>query len=480
MNKTKQGQIKGKHNPFCDEFCFHTHYGDIKATNGAFEYYTTHNLSKNDIVDNDVYIAFDTNVLLDLYSISFSEREMFIRFIQKNAKRIIIPAQVEEEYMRHRRTHIQKFQRTLKDIPAQADTAVNTFKRCFDTVITSLKQLSNRKIVSKDMENVETNIADLKAFVETGKFGEDFIKGVEDKYTPLKENLKKGVEKSLKKAVYEYDDPVLTALSQATMLTPIPQNEKDFLNHHYQLLLGEFNAHKQNLQEKDFYTFPGSGDRKKIKDGMDPFGDFYIYHELLDFIKQTKKDIVFLTCDVEKSDWISDSKKPFPHYLVDTYHNTQQMIYIFNADDVIPLTFKSVVDDDSADDEEDAVASNLATNSNNTKKENEQDSFTTIEKSGKYFEDVSEEVFLEELYFKLKWQAVYGNGYLSDRHFIFYDLGRKKYNWHSSKKVLLELEKKKMIAVEDVIVDGNKFKSIMLTDLYFDTHPSAVRLKQIS
>ena len=86
------------------------------------------------------------------------------------------------------------------------------------------------------------------------------------------------------------NDMVLETVCCAKHLEPLGIDEKEFLKNRYNLLLEQYNKEKDKIR----YAFPGCGDRKKIVDGFDPCGDFYIYHEILALKKEMDCDAMFI------------------------------------------------------------------------------------------------------------------------------------------------------------------------------------------
>ena len=465
-------------------FCFHCHYPSISGTQNAFSYYKDHKKLQNELYKSSTPIAIDTNVLQELYSISFKERSAFLKFINENAHRIIITAQVQKEYMSHRVDAIQSFIKTLKEVEGFPKKVQDALKQSFDVAINQLKTNGNRPIVSSDMAGVPDYIKDIREFLEKNKFSEEFLTNLDAKFEPLIESVKKGVEQSLCKAVYELDDPVLAALSKTTILSELSLDEKDFLTNKYQALLEDFNTYKLDSTRKDLYTFPGCGDRKKIKEGRDPLGDFYIYHELLSYMWHENKDVVFLTNDVTKTDWIQQNGKPFNHYIADTYINTGHMLYIFNARDFTTLSFEAVaeVDPTESDDaigvvnrtsvETSVITETIVTTDETGISEGAvtpKPSEVTPDEGGddapsesseevvqqpvavnpnySYLRTISKERFLQELETAELWASSYGDGYVNRDYFIYTILGHKRFDWESSFVVLEDLLKEGLVAI---------------------------------
>ena len=78
-----------------EDFCFNYRGYSIKETQEAFMYYQQKKKDASEwLLQSDIPIFLDTNVLLDLYRISLSERESFRNFLIGQKSRIFITKQV--------------------------------------------------------------------------------------------------------------------------------------------------------------------------------------------------------------------------------------------------------------------------------------------------------------------------------------------------------------------------------------------------
>ncbi len=99
---------------------------------------------------------------------------------------------------------------------------------------------------------------------------------------------------------------------------------------------------KTNIDKEGFKAFPGCYEKKEKSD--DPYGDYIIYHEMLHYAKRHSCDVIFLTYDITKGDWMQKSKSPHLHYVENFYQNTDQMLYILDGErtfDDLDINFKS-------------------------------------------------------------------------------------------------------------------------------------------
>lgn len=435
-----------------EDFCFHTLCSDIKLTQSAYDYYKEHLTELKDVISSGVILAFDTNLLLDLYKMSNAERGEFLKFMNNNAHRIIIPSQVEYEFMKHRLEKIEAFQMQLKNLKDQAKQFVTDLKKANKTASSQLKQLSQNSLVKNDIADVIPFIEQLRQYIDENETSDEFKGKLDELVEPISKTLNDNVEKLLSSSISDSNDPVLQALCKTQILKSLSEEELSFIKKKYELLLEDFNKHKVEGEYKKLpYCFPGCGDRKKINDGYDPTGDFIIYHELLAYMSRENKDVIFLTRDIAKSDWIRTDGNPFNHYIVDVYRNTQNMLYIFNAEKFIPLTFMPVIGNDEQEDEDDCIGIDEETlamkfiEEPNDKIESEKDldddakENTVLRPRLPYLRDIDEDRFMHELSILESWAKNNGQGFVTVYWLIYQILRRKHFDFHTSKQMMQKL-----------------------------------------
>lgn len=115
-----------------------------------------------------------------------------------------------------------------------------------------------------------------------------------------------------------------------------------------QFLIKEFNFLKKELKRNKYNAnniFPGKGDL--IEKPKYPYGDYILYHEMLQYISKEKTDAIFLTFDIAKGDWLKDYKDPHPHYIHKTFALTQKAIFVVDAnylfDKLFSTSFEAIV-----------------------------------------------------------------------------------------------------------------------------------------
>ena len=248
-----------------NDFCFHSGVAGVNTVYEAHKYYRE-NLKdfKTVFKSSEIPIALDANVLLQLYRISSAERNVFLQFLQNNSKRIIIPSQVQIEYLRHRITEIRKVRKAIKVLSSEYEKFYSDFLKFRDKFDEQMCQFKNKPLV-KDMQEVEDKIDEMLDFIGS-TFPKDFMEKTSPQIQEVKVKLLEGIERSMFNAISETEDVVLAAVSKSTLLLERTKEEISFLEDKYKELQTIYETHKQDKENKDLYTYPGSGDWRKEKD----------------------------------------------------------------------------------------------------------------------------------------------------------------------------------------------------------------------
>lgn len=478
MNHKKRNtpkQEKKQKREINEHFSFKSHHHDVMATQNAYDYYENHKPSNLQIFNSDLFVALDTNFILDIYSMCHKEREQFIRFIEDNTARIIITHQVEYEYTKHRNEHINNYEKSIKSIQDNAKSSLNNTKDALKTAANRFKQLQKDARVRNDMEDVVPLISPIIAYIEEHDVSDEFRQKIDELYQPLKEKLEGVVDLLSPKFLSERDDSVLRALSKSVILPQLTNKEQDFLKELYAKCLKDFEENK-NTSLVDTYRFPGVGDRGKLKQNKEPFGDFVIYHELLSFINQYDADVVLLTSDVSKSDWVRSDKSQYEQQLIDTYLHTGHMLYVYDIGNVLPSILQGVelADDDSLEDDDSTVEDGKASvegkkeaNGESGQQEAKVETGLTnkpLKPKLSYLHEMTEEIFLRELEEAIFWSTKYEDDFVSRTDFIVNWVGRKHFLYSSSNSVLEDLIKKGKVILYEENVTGKNIKCIKLAE----------------
>lgn len=280
------------------------------------------NFEKESQLESNTPIFVDTNVLLRYYSISFTAREKLYLFIKSNKSKIILTNQVQYEFIKNREDVIEKFfEQVTNRIPKDFRTDVLNKMQSF---------LENHKVVLKDYPFVESGIEKHKSELE----------GLFEK---LNENSE---EKRKERTNLIVKDEFLALLNSCNKLETLTQKEKEKVKLDFDLLKSEIkDKNTEAIFNKSNIVFPGLGDIKEKPD--DPYGDYIIFHEMMKYMIMNKSDIIFLTFDNSKGDWMTKSKSPYLHYVQNMFSNTNQIIYILDAErtleEILKVDIQSLV-----------------------------------------------------------------------------------------------------------------------------------------
>ncbi len=134
-------------------------------------------------------------------------------------------------------------------------------------------------------------------------------------------------------------DELLDLFSNFNQIDNLSTLEKDFLKKEFDLLSKDFSSGKVNPLNE---SFPGMGDIQE-KPAF-PYGDYFIYHEMLKYSYEKNQDVIFLTFDVAKEDWLKASKEPHDHYIHRTFALNEKMIFILPANNFFEELYETSFD----------------------------------------------------------------------------------------------------------------------------------------
>ena len=422
-----------------ENFCFSFKSGNIGTKKEARLYFDSH---KNEIENwwvqtSKVPIFIDTNFLLNAYSLPKSQRSLFVNFIRSNKDRIYITDQIDEEYQRKRPNFIKNYINSLQSIfkeLASFKKSIDVTRHC-EELIVKLENLSKRPIIQNDynshLDNIEKAIRRIKEWeLATEKPCSALYNDIETYLSKLNGQLE-----SEQKIVLD-DEDIVDAVSQCKFCGNISISEKKFMYDLYQSCINEREemGKRPDHIDMEMYMIPGFKDVKKEFEHKQREGDFLHYHEMLKQIATLKKDVIFLTSDIQKGDNATDKLEPFDHYICNCFYLTKHVYYLVDAKS-LPLASQQcpVIDSDSDDDEEDYVMLGHEAAS-----EAEME-VAKVEKKRCLFRELTADIFLDELSTCIKWANEYGDKYVSKDYFIYGILGHKRYEFAKSREILQQL-----------------------------------------
>lgn len=469
-----------------DSLTFKCRVGSLKASIDALAYYSNGNKQSSEWLKetSQMPIFLDTNLLLNIYDISQRERDSFIKFLEKNKKRIILSSQVRREYLRHRVLQIRGVQGRINKNKAEITNTLDKTRKDIEGLKGALMGVTYRNIVKYGMPKTYEHLKQILDILY-GSEAEDRHKNV---YTLSEQILTSTLEDECNSfqriASYMYDDPILKALNNVATVDDLTADEQKYIVAHYKSLRANFDAHKDGWS-KESVTFPGSGDAGKPIDGSIEesvaWADLYIYCQMLKYMKSYDCDVLFITHDVSKGDWLQKgTNEPFIHYIENAYEQTGRMMYIKNSDEYLPLVTEqqhgvdiSEIDSLEDNDSDEALDNEMVKDQRDETEciddgivdyAKDKQSKTWQEKLQKRlypkFREIDKQTFMTELYKCNDWANSYGAGYVSRSYFIFDILGQKHYDFTSCIEVLDELVAENTVNIVKEEHDGHLMECI--------------------
>lgn len=476
------------------DLTFRTRYSSIGAANTALKAYAKGIESRDEWVyeENTMPIFLDTCVLLNLYDISETERIEFIKFIQKNKDRIYISSQVQREYNRRRILSVKGFKDRVDKTKNEIQSTLSKVAATYQNEKEGITNLVNRNLIKYGMPQVASKLKELEDFLKRPAYNTELQEKLKQCSDFISQHIDDECEKCWRNADFEYIDPVQEAIMEAKLLPSLSTEEQKYIAELYKKLRGPYDALKPTDKERETITFPGAGDKDKPVDGpieeTVAWGDLYIYHEMLRFMKENSTDVVFMTRDLTKKDWIKQDHRAYVHYIVNGYEMTEHLMYILDADGVVP-TFNTIetkqedTDEDeisekpikplSADGDSDSeITSDTPVIEGTESESDEHNPFPQL-KWIDFFEWnggrgdyrlITKPLLLAELQKTTKWAMSYGAGYVGESHFIYNILRHKHYDYDSVKDVLESLISEGKVERRDETHDEHTFSCLVLKE----------------
>lgn len=233
---------------------------------------------------NNAIFVFDSSSLLDLYFVPKNSREkIYEEIFKKLENRLWLPFHVQYEFLKNREKII------IKPISEK----YNPLKTKIQTIGSSIKNEISKKI---DEISRETHKDDKHPHIEQKEI-EDFKKNIEtftSEFKKFEENIIANIaniETEIKNV--ESDDDVLKSLETYFEIG------REFS---FEEIL---EITKEGKHRYEFKIPPGYGDfYKKEKIGTQIFGDLIIWKQILEYSKEKKLPIIYITNDIKKdNDW---------------------------------------------------------------------------------------------------------------------------------------------------------------------------------
>lgn len=252
----------------------------------------------------NITICFDTNVLLNLYECSDDSRDLWFESVAPIALSVMLPSREIREF-RLPHQAVQEFnQRRIEVIRGQINKCNEEIKK--------VKDLKNELINNK---------ADYKNLYSDEEHDKSMNEHIEKRKNKINERKKKFVKYITK------EDEILNRLSEVfenriSSSYTYEQQEEIFKE-------GEI-RYAQRIP-------PGFGDDYKPEEKTRKFGDLLIWKQLLDIAKESAKDMLFVTDDINKEDWVFKYESKIlctrPELVEEFYRFTGCKIFIISLDE---------------------------------------------------------------------------------------------------------------------------------------------------
>ncbi|PJJ84641.1 PIN-like domain-containing protein [Mucilaginibacter auburnensis] len=255
----------------------------------------------------DIPIFLDTNILLRYYSVSFKSREVLLGFFSQNDKRFYITSQVQKEFVKNREDVIDRFfNETLDKFGDDLKT----------DVINKIQAYKDRnKILLDDFQSLDGKLT--KIYNDANKSFEQLNKEI----TTIKQ----------KNQATKYDDDLLSIVTDMNLIDNLSEDDLKFLQLEYDGLKKGIDLGKIKMEiGKPQKAFPGMADL--IEKPEHPYGDYFIFHEIIRVMKENQTDAIFLTYDTTKGDWLKTNKEPHSHYIQTVYRATGHTLFFLDAE----------------------------------------------------------------------------------------------------------------------------------------------------
>jgi len=257
--------------------------------------------------DDYIYVL-DTNALIQIFQLDSDSFQILEK--QFNSKRYFGTRQIEIEFLRNKDYTSNYFLIDLtKKMTSDFEIHVSSKLREFIKNYTHI--LSTENVIAKKIKRYATSTKTIQSELQK----------TETQFTAVK--AKTIISKTIRLITDNID------FSTQLDIEDYPVLEKE-----YSELVARnirlYGDKKEFNKEYRAYVFPGMGEKKAIN----PEGDYYIFHELIQLASKNKKNICFLTNDTSKADWI-DTKtgRNYEHYQSIFYALSKQALKVenFNA-----------------------------------------------------------------------------------------------------------------------------------------------------
>ena len=264
---------------------------DKKMNRTAIEPYQLSDSKEKTLWENAI-IVFDSSALLDLYFSPKSERVNIITQIFKKLEgRLWLPNHVQYEYLKNREKIIKK-----------------PIKEKYAPLRERIKRLAvDNKCsqIAKDLDGIirETTNSNKHPHLKQDEL--NTFKNIVGRFTKETENFKKEIEK-FQKTISDEINIIEKEIADVENNDDVLESLETYFQVGREFTFQEIIAiTKEGDHRYKFKIPPGYGDYQKgEKKGTQIFGDLIIWKQILEFSKEERKPIIFITNDIKKdNDW---------------------------------------------------------------------------------------------------------------------------------------------------------------------------------
>ncbi len=257
-------------------------------------YYQPSQQEYKDMWEKCIFV-FDANVLLNIYKYSPQMREKFFNILTKLQNRIWIPYQAAFEYQKNRHSVISTKLKLYSEI--EKDLSNN---------LENLNKLLNNKRKENKKHNLDHNIDNIKSIYQ--------------------EALDKSKD-ILSKAQLE---------NNSVNFDEIREQLDGIIGDNIGVYPGEEELNKiYKDSERRFKQEIPPGYKDKDKEGLEKYGDVIIWHQLIDYAKQQKCPLIFITDDAKEDWWWEvegEKKGPRPELIQEMQSSANVNFYMYLSD----------------------------------------------------------------------------------------------------------------------------------------------------
>lgn len=261
-------------------------------------YYEPSSDKLDEVWQNCVFV-FDTNMLLNIYRYSTGARESFFEVLDRLESRLWIPHQVALEY----------HDRRIVVISEQV--------KAYDTVIKILDNAQN--IVKKGLEVYKKR----HAFIDPTRLTQNIIQAIDEARSDVRK-----AKRSDPYTKQAYTDPLHEKIGRLFDGKIGKQPPQAKLREWYQ----EAEYRFQHRIPPGYHDERQNESRKDIKQ----YGDVILWLQLVEFIRETRKFVLFVTDDVKDDWWLPYEEsqgplRPRPELIQEMYTETGMFLWMYTG-----------------------------------------------------------------------------------------------------------------------------------------------------